>query len=194
MVWKHFRRIERNTLLSFMALSVMALGSVTALSGCGGGEEKPVEKKDPILSMDILDLDQRANLGGKIPDGQYLILKTEMKNLSNKEVMVIPSDFQLQNITDKESERYSQPSEKYMSMPFTMVYGNDLREKLVDTSPISAYPRLKLERYFVFMIPSDARPEQYQLTNKTLELTIPLVSGKTTVHDHRYDQPATQQQ
>ena len=193
MVWKHFRRLERSTLLGFIALSVLALGSVTALSGCGGGEEKAVEKKDPVLSLDILDVDQRASLGTKMPDGQYLILKTEMKNLSNKEVMIVPSEFELQNITDKESERYSQPSEKYMGMPFTAVYGNDLREKLIDTSPINAYPRLKLERYFVFMVPSDARPEQYQLFNKTLELTVPLVSGKTTVHDHRYDQPTPQQ-
>jgi hypothetical protein len=193
MVWNHFRRSASiGTLRTIFLFTFMSL-SVATLSGCGGGEEKVAEKQDPVLSFDILEVDQRANLGDKKPDGQYLIVKAEMKNLSNKEVMIVPSDIELQNITDKESERYSQPSEKYMGIPFSAAYGNDVREKLIDTSPINAYPRLKLERYFVFMVPADARPEQYQIFYKTYNLTVPLVSGKTTVHDHRYDQPAPQQ-
>jgi hypothetical protein len=168
----------------------------TLISACGGGDEDAAKKlkAPPQLSVDVLQTDQTLSLGSKTPDGQYLILRTQIKNLGNKPLLLLPADFMLQNITDKDAERYSQPAEKFMGMPFSATYGNALRDKLVDTAPINAYPRLQLERYFVFMVPVEARPKQYQLLYKPFELASPLVSGKTIVHDNRYNTPANQSQ
>jgi hypothetical protein len=157
------------------------------LSGCAGGSNVvEEEKKEEVVSMTVTQLDQWSKLDDKIPDGQYLVAKVTFKNLSNQTLVMDPSEFALQNITDDEKERYSQPSERHLGNPFGVIYGEHLEEKLLDTAVVNLYPRMELERYFIFMVPSDAKTEGYQLTYVPKKVSTPLVvTGITTIHDHR---------
>jgi hypothetical protein len=171
------------------ALSCFGLLTVSGivLSGCAGGNNVAEEEaKEEVVSMAVTQLDQWSRLDDKIPDGQYLVAKVKFKNLSNQTLVMAPSEFALQNITDDEKDRYSQPSELYLSTPFGVIYGEHLTEKLIDTAEVNLYPRMELERYFIFMVPSNAEPEGYQLTYVPQKVSTPLVvTGITTIHDHR---------
>lgn len=189
---KNFATRSFKAARNVQALWVMALLLLVAfgflLSACAmPSATSKDEQQKPKLSMEIKQVDQRLQLGDKTSDGQYLITKVLFKNLSNESLNLEPNAFQLQNITDNEKDRYSQPSEKGFSYAFTKTYSEQLRDKLVDTAPVKAYPRLQLERYFVFMVPEDAKPDQYQIFYKPLNLNTPLVSGKTLIHDYRYN-------
>jgi hypothetical protein len=191
----YMRESQRNSMQHstffkpLFALCCFGLLSVSgiALSGCAGTSDVAEEEtKEKIVSMAITQLDQWSKLDDKIPDGQYLVAKVTFKNLSNQTLVMAPSDFALQNITDDEKERYSQPSELYLSTPFGNTYGKELAEKLVDIAEINLYPRMELERYFIFMVPSNAKAEGYQLTYVPEKISTPLVvTGITTIHDHR---------
>lgn len=176
-------------------LALSCIGMLTAggvmLSGCGGGTTAPKEEaKDTSIQMEVAEINQLTKLGDKAADGQYLITRVLMKNNSNETIILNPTDFMLENITDKEEERYSQPSEKFMTVPFGQTYGEATRDKLMDLNPSNLYPRLQLERYFVFMVPADAKAEQYQITYTPKSISAPLVSDATVVNDHRNDPTA----
>lgn len=145
------------------------------------------QKKDQTVLMEVVQLDLHNRLGNKVADGQYLVARTVMKNTANKTVVMQPQDFVLQNITDKPQEQYSQPAERQMKMPFSKVYGKDLQDRVVDMGGINLYPRLQLERYFVFMVPLDADLNEYQITYRPTSLSVPLVSSATLINDHRKD-------
>lgn len=158
------------------------------LSACSGNNAgTSAHKENTTLQIDVVQIDSLAKLGDKVPDGQYMVVKTTIKNLSNQSMTLNPTDFALENITKDEKERYSQPAEKFLTFAFIKDYGQDSKDKLVDTTPMSLYPRLQLERYFVFMVPADVKPNQYQLTYKPINVTTPLVSGNTIINDHRND-------
>ncbi|WP_373532377.1 hypothetical protein [Vampirovibrio sp.] len=156
-------------------------------TGCANQNKASQEEtKEDVVSLQVMQLDQWSKLDDKIPDGQYLVAKVQVKNLSNKTLVMPPADFALQNITDDEKDRYSQPVERYMTLPFANTYGTLLRDKLIDTTDINLYPRMELERYFIFMVPSNAKAEGYQLTYVPEAVSAPLVvTGITTIHDHR---------
>lgn len=173
----------------FGLLSILLAFSLSACSALPGGKAPSASVETPFLSLEVSQVDQRVRLGDKTPDGQYLVTKVTIKNLSNQSRVLNPPDFLLQNQTENEKDRYSQPAEKFLGFAFAREYGAEAKNKLVDITPINAYPRLKLERYFVFMVPADAKPDQYRIFYKPLSLSAPLVSGKTIIHDHRYDNP-----
>lgn len=172
-------------LLSMSCLGLLLAGSV---SGCSATtNQTQAQQKDETLKMEIVQVDQLSRLGNKTPDGQFIVAKASIKNLSNQTTTMNPPDFMLENITDNEAERYSQPAEKFLGFAFTKSYGEENKDKLVDVTPMTLYPRLQLERYFVFMVPVDAKPKNYQITYKPLQVTSPLVSGNTIINDHRND-------
>lgn len=174
---------------------LMPLGIMT-LSACSGSSEEDQKPKAPVMSMETVQVDQVSKLGNKIPDGQYLVTRVAFKNLDTKSRVLDPSDFALQNETEDEKLRYSQPCERLLSNAFMTDYGQENRDKLIDMAPVNAYPQLPLERYFVFMVPADASPKQYRIFYKPLSLAAPLVSGKTILNDNRYAtaSPASQPQ
>lgn len=173
---------------SLLAISCFGLliGLGGMMSGCMGAKKESAEKKEANIQMEVAQVDQRSHLGDKKPDGQFLIAKLYIKNMSNKSFVMQPTDFQLQNKTEDEKERYSQPAEKNLSLQFTEIYGKDLKDRLVDILPVNLYPRMELERYFVFMVPSDAKIDGYQITFVPEKVSTPLVvTGTTVINDHR---------
>jgi hypothetical protein len=177
-------------------LGVLLLGSLS-LSACNStSSTDQAAKKDSGLKMEVTQVDEVSKLGNKVPDGQYMIAKVSILNPTNQDMRLLPTDFALENITKNESERYSQAAESGLSFAFVQEYGPDSRDKLVDMAPMPVHPRLQLERYFVFMVPADAKPDLYQLTYKPTKLTVPLISGNTIINDHRNNAalPESQQQ
>lgn len=173
---------------SLLAISCVGLlfGISGLMSGCMGGKKAETDKKAPTMHMEVVQVDQLSSMGDKEPDGQFLVTKVTMKNLANTSFVMQPTDFKLENITEDEKERYSQPSERNMSKPFTDTYGKELTDKLVDISPVNLYPRMELERYFVFMVPSNAKIDGYQITFVPEKVSAPLVvTGTTVINDHR---------
>ena len=140
--------------------------------------------------MQVVQVDQLTQLANKTADGQFFVAKMTIKNVSNKPIELSPSQFALEYITDKETERYSQPTERRISRDFSTAYGKDAKEKLMDAST-DINPRIELERFFVFMVPSDAKAKQYQIVyttakNDNTKINVPLVTPRTTVvNDHR---------
>jgi hypothetical protein len=181
--------MKKNSLSqSLFALSCFGLFvfSPVLLTGCAGQKTENAEKKETAFTMQVVHIDQLGALEAKIPDGQYLVVKARLKNQGNKSLILAPTEFVLQNITDKEEERYSQPAETGLFNEFRTVYGEELKDKLVETTPVNLYPRMELERYFIFMVPSDAKIDGYQITHEPEKVSAPLVvTGTTTINDHR---------
>jgi hypothetical protein len=96
-----------------------------------------------------------------------------------------PTAFVLENITNNEKERYSQPAEKGMTIAFGDVYGAELKTKVMDYDVANLYPRMQIERYFVFMVPSDAEVNGYQITYKPENVSTPLANPEATINDQR---------
>ncbi len=182
--------MQKNSLSqSLFALSCFGLlvFNPVLMSGCAMGKKTEKEgKKESAFIMEVLQVDQLDSLGKKIPDGQYLVVKAHMRNSGNKSLTLTPTDFVLQNITEKEEERYSQPAEKQLVNDFKATYGDDVKNKLVETNPVNLYPRMELERYFIFMVPSNAKIDGYQITHVPEKVSAPLVvTGTTIINDHR---------
>lgn len=175
-------------LLALSCVGLLALGMVS-FTGCGGGESstsKEEGKKESLLKMSVVEVDQLSSLESKVPDGQYLVARVTMKNNSNETIVLDPTSFSLQNITDNEKDQYSQPAEKGLTNVFGKAYGVELKDKLMDYDSANLYPRMQIERYFVFMVPSDAMVNGYQITYKPTKLSIPLITPEVTViNDHR---------
>lgn len=179
---------KRHIFQSILSISCVGLlaSSGILLGGCMGSKSKVVEKKEPKIQMEVVQVDQLSALGDKEPDGQFLVARAHLKNLANKSILMQPGDFKLENITEDEKERYSQPAEKNIARQFTDTYGKDLKDKLVDIRAINLYPRMNLERYFVFMVPSNAKIDGYQITFVPEKVSTPLVvTGITAINDHR---------
>lgn len=174
---------------SLIALSCfgLLLGGSMAMSGClPGKKSEKADQKESTVKMEVRQLDQLSQMGNKIPDGQYLVARVSLKNTGNKSLNISARDFKLQNITEDEKERYSQPMEQGMSRAFMDTFGKALKDKLLDNSKDSLYPRMELERYFVFMVPSNAKIDGYQITYVPENVSTPLVvTGTTLINDHR---------
>jgi hypothetical protein len=142
------------------------------------------------VQMQVVQLDQLTKLGKKTADGQYLVAKMMIKNVSNQPVSLDPSSFALEFIADKEKDRYTQAAEKGIGHDFSAAYGRETKEKLMDWA-VDINPRIELERFFVFMVPSDAKADEYQIVysdpnNAANKINVPLVTpGTTVVNDHR---------
>jgi len=173
--------------VSLGCLGILA-GSLVTLSGCtGGGTDTQQEaKKEAPLTMAVQQVDQVSKLEDRVPDGQYLVTKLSLKNNTNTNIPLAPDDFSLQNITNSEKDRYSQPAEKGMSIAFGAVYGPDKKSKLMDLDASNLYPRMQIERYLVFMVPLEADLNGYQIFYKPGSVSVPLVKPEVTViNDHR---------
>jgi len=187
--------MQNSQIPRFLSAGVIAAGCVGFLltgflSGCAGSTSNTAtDPKEAPLKMNIVQVDQLAQLGDKVPDGQFLVAKTMIQNLSNQSMVLNPTDFVLENITKDEKQRYSQPAEKMLTVPFTKSYGDARKDKLMDLMPANLYPRLELERYFVFMVPADAKLNQYQLTYKPAKVSAPMVTDATVVNDQRNVEP-----
>lgn len=178
------------SLFTLSCFGLLAVG-VVSLSGCAANQDAAQEKKEPVLQMQVFQVDQLSRLGDKISDGQYVVAKVGLKNLSNKTITFTPENFKLENITENEKERYSQPAETGLSNDFAKDYGEVLKSKLMDFAPTNLYPRMELDRYFVFMVPSDAKITGYQITYTPEKISTPLaVTGTTNINDHRNESTA----
>jgi len=174
------------SILLLGCLGLLVSGTVL-LTGCaGGGSSSQQEaKKEPSLTMMVEQVDQRSTLGDRTADGQYLVAKIAIKNNTNNTIPLDPASFVLENITNNEKERYSQPAERGMTFPFGTVYGDELKSKVMDFDIPNLYPRMQIERYFVFMVPSDAEVNGYQITYKPENVSTPLANPEATINDQR---------
>lgn len=96
--------MQKNSLSqSMFALSCFGLlaFSPVLMTGCAGKKTENAEKKETAFTMQVLEVNQLSALGTKTPDGQYLVVKTRLKNPGNKSLTLAPTEFVLQNITDK---------------------------------------------------------------------------------------------
>lgn len=179
-------------LIATSCAGLLLMGTVSLLAGCGGGASQETKKEEAPVKMAISQIDQVLHIGDKIADGQYWVIRGSMENTSTKSLVLQPTEFFLQNITDKPEEQFSQPAEKFMTQEFQKDFGKHLKDKLMDFNPTNLYPRLQVERYFVFMVPVDAKPDEYQLLYKGNQLTVtaPLVTPETLINDRRNDTAA----
>ncbi len=187
--------MQRSRLSSFVlgiaSFGLLLVGGL-AFSGCFPSSKNQAEQKEQLFKMEVVQVDQALRIADKLADGQFLVVKIVMKNLSNKTLVVEPADFTLENITDDEKERYSQPPERAMVSHLVKAYGKAHKDRFMDLKPTNLYPRLQVERYFVFMVPGDARLDQYQMTyaphaNAAAKASIPLVTNTSVINDHRND-------
>ncbi|HEY9687228.1 MAG TPA: hypothetical protein V6C52_09655 [Coleofasciculaceae cyanobacterium] len=192
---KKFSSIVSGMMTGVLALSCIGLLATGGLmlGGCAGGNtQQAAEQKDETLQMEVAEINQLTSIGDKTADGQFMIARILMKNNGNETVVLNPDDFKLENITEKPEERYTQPAEKFITMPFGKTYGTAAQDKLMDVASSNLYPRLQLERYFVFMVPAEAKADQYQITYTPKSLSAPLVSSSTIVNDHRNEPSSAQ--
>jgi hypothetical protein len=136
--------------------------------------------------MMVSELYQQNKLDDRVADGQYVVAKFSLNNNTNKTMVVNPGDLMLQNKTTQEAERYTQPAEKGFTTPFNKVFEEAYKNKLLDFTPINLYPRLKLERFIIFMLPLDADVSGYEIIHVPTKTSVPLsISGTTLIHDNR---------
>jgi len=184
-------KLSRNLNIARPVVTLSCLGFLVAgmavFTGCGGGSAPQEEaKKEPPMIMSVEQIDQVTTLDDKVADGQYLVAKVALRNNTNNTLALEPSNFVLQNITDNEKERYSQPAERGMTSPIGKTYGAELKSKVIDYETTNLYPRMQVERYFVFMVPSDASVNGYQITYTPAKISTPLVTSEATaINDHR---------
>ena len=184
-------RFQSGSLLALSCFGLLLAGSIT-VSGCagGGGTPSAEQKKEEPVKMEVVQLDQLSTLADKTADGQFMVAKVNIKNTSNQTIVLRPTDFTLENITENEKERYSQPTEKTLGPQFARAYGPTEKDKILDVLPSNLYPRMELVRYFVFMVPSDAKPDGYQITYTSTapsaKVSVPLdTPGTTIINDNR---------
>jgi hypothetical protein len=190
-VVKHSNLIKPVLALSCLGLLTMGMVSFTGCKG-GGDSSQDEQKKVAPLTMSVAQIDQVSKLGEKVPDGQYVVARVSLKNNSNATIVLEPANFALQNITKNDAERYSQPVEAGLTNEFAKDYGEALKSKVIDYESANLYPRMQIERYFVFMVPSDSAVNGYQITYKPAEISIPLVTPEVTViNDHRTETTPT---
>lgn len=174
---------------SLIALSCfgLLLGGSMALSGClPGKKSENADQKESAVKMEVREVDQLSQMGNKTPDGQYIVARVSLKNTGNKNLTISARNFNLQNITDDEKERYSQPLELGVNRAFMDTFGKALKDKLLDNRKDNLYPRMEIERYFVFMVPSNAKIDGYQIVYVPEKVSAPLVvTGTTVINDHR---------
>jgi len=180
------KSVDASSILLVGCLGLLVFGSVL-LTGCAGGgaSSQQEAKKEPSLSMTVQQVDQRSTLGDRTPDGQYMVAKVAIKNNTNNTIPLDPASFVLENITSNEKERYSQPAERGMTFPFGAIYGDELKSKVMDYDIPNLYPRMQIERYFVFMVPSEAEVNGYQITYKPENVSTPLANPEATINDQR---------
>ncbi len=188
--------LSSRNFLSLGLLGVLLAGGAMSLSACGSGRDDASgdggeDSLAKTMDFSVTQVDEWSKLGEKQPDGQYIVVKAKFGNKGNKTIELDPKDFNLQNITKNEKDQYSQPAETNVGYGFGTQYGADVRDnKLMTGDATKLYPRLQLERYFVFMVPADAKPNQYQITYKPGKMSTPLVSGSVTVNDNRHNDPS----
>jgi hypothetical protein len=180
------KSVGTSSILLLGCLGLLVSGSVL-LTGCAGGgtSSQQEAKKEPALSLSVEQVDQRSVLGDRTPDGQYMVAKVAIKNNTNNTITLDPAAFVLENITNNEKERYSQPAERGMTVPFGTIYGEELKSKVMDYDTPNLYPRMQIERYFVFMVPSEAEVNGYQITYKPENVSTPLANPEATINDQR---------
>ncbi|MCE3236888.1 MAG: hypothetical protein K0Q50_3080 [Vampirovibrio sp.] len=182
---------KANSLLALSCFGILLASSV-AFSGCAGGGGAPTaeQKQEEPVKMEVVQIDQLSTLADKAADGQFMVAKVSIKNTTNQTIILRPTDFTLENITENDKERYSQPSEKTLGPQFAKAYGPKEKDKVLDVLPSNLYPRMELVRYFVFMVPSDAKPDGYQITytstTPSAKVSVPLdTPGTTIINDNR---------
>jgi hypothetical protein len=177
---------------------VLMMAMMILITGCAQPADDKTKKKDPTVAMVANKVDQYAKLGDRTADGQYLLVTLQIKNLSNKTIVIKASDISIEPITDVVEEQYSQAPEKGMTIHLTKMMGMGVREKIFDYLDTSVNPRLQVERYAVFMLPKDAHLEKYRISYKPAatgglmgpapeveKISVDLVSAETVVTDHR---------
>ncbi|MEM0951487.1 MAG: hypothetical protein AAGI66_05005 [Cyanobacteria bacterium P01_H01_bin.74] len=183
--------VKKNSVLFFLLFSLLfsSLGGLVLLSGCQpqpAAPEKPEAEEKKQLKLVIAEVFQQSALQNKPADGQFVIAKLNLENLTNKTITINPKDIKLQNITDNPEEQYTQPSERGMSNPLGRLLGKDAKAKTLDFISLALYPRLSVERFAVFVLPFDADVANYQVIHTPTKTTAPLATiGKTVIHDNR---------
>ena len=135
--------------------------------------------------IDLVNYRIEDALDKKAADGQYLVVTLTIENTGNKTETIQPNQLLLTNKTENEAEKYTQEIEKSMMIPFMREYGQENLDRLVETQPITVNPRVKAERYMIFMVPEKASLGSYNLLYKPYELELPLLSEATAVDDRR---------
>lgn len=177
------RTLGKRILRLGAAMVLMAV----VLAACASKEQQTgqVVEEEPPLALKVKRVDQYIDFGGKTADGQYVVVELSIKNDGLESMTIQPTDFYIQNITSDLSEQYSQSPEKYMSNPFSKVYGRDMRDKLLDYRSSVVHPKLEIDRYLIFMLASDARLETFQILHEPTGEITPMVTEITAVHDYR---------
>lgn len=169
-----------------LAAATLALTSISLLSGCGISPTDSEAVEKPPVEVSIDQVDQRYNLGTKKADGQFVIIKFSVKNVSNQDVSITPREFAIEATGLKAEDSYVQPFEDFFAMHFGNTYGLNLQDKVITSAtPLLIHPKISSERYVIFTLPDDALLEKYELLLKTYKLKVPLVSNTTVINDHR---------
>lgn len=169
------------------ALLPAMLSVVMLTAGCGQKKEgnAPVDPETVPLKFSVPQIEQYTRLGKKTADGQFIVVKVHIQNTGVKAETVKPADLMLTNVTDKEEEKYTQNLEAGMSPFFAQEYGPENRDRILENAPVNINPRIQVDRYIVFMLPSHTQLDKYRLLYKPYNLEIPLITEVTVLEDRR---------
>lgn len=134
-------------------------------AGCAAPQQtqQTTEELPDIVEMRVVQVDQYTRLGDKKADGQYVVARIMLKNVSSESIMMSPAQWKLKNVAGPEEDQYSQPPERGMTPGFVKVYGAENKDKVVDYAASTIHPQLEVERYLVFLLPRNATLEDYVL-------------------------------
>jgi len=166
-------------------MCVLLAGLSTLLMAACGGPAKPASEGPPPYEISIKKVEQWSALGNQAPDGQYVVVLLNIKNTSNATQNLAAWDFEIQNITTKPEEQYSQVTEAGIANPFFQAYGAETAKLLLDKAAHVVHPRMEVQRYVVYQLPKDAFLSRYQLYFKPQDLKMPLEGDDVEVTDHR---------
>ena len=178
--------VRTGTLMIMMKRTLALITMISMpllLVACGGKPATPTAT--PTLQVAVTQADQYKQLGSKIPDGQYVVLKLNLQNSATEGLNVTPGDFQIEKVSANASDKYTQKNETGLSSPFTTLYGMENRDKLLESSVSMVYPKRDVQRYIIYMLPSDADLSSFRLIYSPMGVSVPLVSTTTVVSDHR---------
>lgn len=184
-----------------LGFTIPMLGTM-ALSGCTGNKPQ-ASQENTDFDLKVLEVRQLDRLGKKMADGQYLVLTLGIRNNTPADRSIAYNAMQLVFEDKQSGESYSQPPEASAKLDFLKAYGLQEAEKLLKGPEEVFHPKVEAIRYLVFMVPQDAKLNQYTVQFKPVPaaafvggggaainltpISIPVVTSQTKLVDLRED-------
>ena len=149
--------------------SMLALGvsSVMFLGGCAPpAQQQTTADLPPYAELRVLEIDQLSKLDTKTADGQFVVTKLSFKNISKEDLGFNSTDLKIRYMPEDSDvkDQYSQGIEPGLKPDFGKAYPADAKDKMLDPGlRTNVHPNLTVERYALFLLPTEARLDDYKV-------------------------------